>query len=196
MKDDKKVWDTLLNGIGNKIGVAAIMGNLRAESNLESTNVQNTYEGRYGTDAQYTQRVDEGVYSREKFAHDSAGYGLAQWTHWSRKAALWDYLKAVPGGRSIGDLEGQISFLLRELKGYKSAWEAVTTGTNLETVTGIVLRQYERPADQSDANVRRRTAYAQRYLEEYGTDAPADLDKLKEALAHLDEVRKILEGLC
>jgi hypothetical protein len=197
MKDDKLVWDTLLEAIGNKIGVAAIMGNLFAESCIDSTNLQNSYEGRYGTDAQYTQRVDEGVYSREKFAHDSAGYGLAQWTHWSRKAALWDYLKAAPGGRSIGDLRGQLNFLLKELRGYKSVWDAVTTGTDLETVTGIVLRQYERPANQSDANVRHRTAYAKEYLEEYGSKAQdGERDKVKEALEHLDEVRRILEGLC
>lgn len=197
MKDDKKVWDALLAEIGNKIGVAAIMGNLFAESCIDSTNVQNSYEGRFGTDAQYTQRVDEGVYSREKFAHDSAGYGLAQWTHWSRKAALWDYLKVTLGGRSIGDLDGQIYFLLKEIQGYKSVWDAVTTGTDLETVTGIVLRQYERPANQSDANVRHRTAYAREYLDQYGSNAQdGDKDKLKEALEHLDEVRRILEGLC
>lgn len=197
MKDDRKVWDTLLDAIGNKIGVAAIMGNLFAESCIDSTNLQNSYEGRYGTDAQYTQRVDEGVYSRNKFANDAAGYGIAQWTYWSRKAALWDHQKLTLGGRSIGDLDGQLSFLIQELRGYKAVWDAVTTGTDLETVTGIVLRQYERPANQSDANVRHRTAYAKEYLEEYGSKAQdGDKDTVKEALAHLDEVKKILEGLC
>lgn len=196
MKDDKKVWDTLLAAFGNEIGVAAVMGNLRAESNLESCNVQNSYEGRYGTDKQYTQRVDDGVYSRDKFAHDSAGYGLAQWTHWSRKAALWDHLKVTLGGRSIGDLEGQLSFLVKELSGHRLVWDAVTTGINLEAVTGIILRQYERPADQSDANVKRRTAYAQSYLDAYGSKAQDGDNKVKEALRHLDEVRHILEGLC
>lgn len=197
MKDDRKVWDALRAAIGNDVGTAAVMGNLRAESNLESTNVQNSYEGRYGTDAQYTQRVDEGVYSRNKFANDAAGYGIAQWTYWSRKAALWDHQKLTLGGRSIGDLDGQLSFLIQELRGYKAVWDAVTTGTDLETVTGIVLRQYERPADQSDANVRRRTVYSQSYLDAYGSKAQdGDKDTVKEALEHLDEVRRILEGLC
>lgn len=200
MKDDKKVWTTLLAAIGNEIGVAAIMGNLRAESNIDSINLQNTYESRYGTDLLYTQRVDEGTYSRDQFSRDCAGYGLAQWTHWSRKAALWDYLKVTMGRRSIGDLDGQISFLVRELKSYRSVWDAVTTGNDLETVTGVVLRQYERPADQSDANVRRRTAYAESYLRTYGSntqdgDKAQDVDKIKDALRHLDEVRQILEGL-
>lgn len=196
MKDDKKVWDALRAAIGNDVGTAAVMGNLRAESNIESTNIQNSYEGRYGTDSQYTQRVDAGVYSREKFAHDSAGYGLAQWTHWSRKAALWDHQKVTLGGRSIGDLDGQISYLIKELQGYKTVWEGVTNAKDLETATGIVLRQYERPADQSDANVKRRAAYSQSYLDAYGSKAQdGNKDKIKDALERLDYVRKILEGL-
>ena len=63
------------------------MGNLYAESGLNPQNLQNIYEKKLGySDASYTAAVDNGFYS--DFVHDSAGYGLAQWTFWSRKQAL------------------------------------------------------------------------------------------------------------
>lgn len=66
------------------------MGNLYAESALKPTNLQNTYEKKLGfSDTAYTQAVDNGTYTN--FVKDSAGYGLAQWTHWSRKQALLAY---------------------------------------------------------------------------------------------------------
>jgi long-subunit fatty acid transport protein len=37
------------------------------------------------------------------------GYGLAQWTFWSRKQALLDFAKTA--GKSIGDMTMQLDFL-------------------------------------------------------------------------------------
>lgn len=77
------------------------MGNLFAESGLIPTNLQNSYESKLGmNDASYTVAVDNGSYTN--FTHDSAGYGLAQWTHWSRKQGLFQLCKSR--GKSIGDL--------------------------------------------------------------------------------------------
>jgi hypothetical protein len=60
------------------------MGNLNAESGLRSNNLQDTYSREFGlSDTQYTQKVDNGTYTN--FIKDEAGYGLAQWTYWSRK---------------------------------------------------------------------------------------------------------------
>lgn len=85
----------------NEYGIAGLMGNLFAESGLNPQNLQNTYEKSLGfTDAAYTAAVDSGTYTN--FVHDKAGYGLAQWTYWSRKQALLDFARAV--GKSIGDL--------------------------------------------------------------------------------------------
>lgn len=66
------------------------MGNLYAESGLMPNNLQNTYNNKLGkTDAEYTAAVDNGSYGN--FVKDSAGYGLAQWTYWSRKQALLNH---------------------------------------------------------------------------------------------------------
>jgi hypothetical protein len=68
------------------------MGNLYAESGLKPNNLQNSYEKTLGfTDVTYTEAVDKGTYNN--FIHDKAGYGLAQWTWWSRKEALLNYAK-------------------------------------------------------------------------------------------------------
>jgi len=60
------------------------MGNLYYESSLNSKNLQGTYEKKLNmTDESYTKAVDNKTYTN--FIKDSAGYGLAQWTYWSRK---------------------------------------------------------------------------------------------------------------
>lgn len=80
---DKQIW-AFLTGKGLSTYAAGIMGNLYAESGLNPCNLQNTYEKKLGmTDAQYTAAVDKKMYNN--FVKDSAGYGLAQWTYWSRK---------------------------------------------------------------------------------------------------------------
>lgn len=68
-------------------GIAGLMGNLDAESGLKSTNLQNSGEIKLKmTDAQYTAAVDNGTYTN--FINDGYGYGIAQWTFWSRKRDL------------------------------------------------------------------------------------------------------------
>lgn len=86
------------------------MGNLYAESGLMPNNLQNAYNNKLGkTDAEYTAAVDNGSYGN--FVKDSAGYGLAQWTYWSRKQALLNHAKQA--GVSIADLNMQLGFMGR-----------------------------------------------------------------------------------
>lgn len=83
---ERTIWNYFCCKGFSPAGVAGLMGNLYAESGLNPINLQNTYEKRLGlTDAEYTAAVDSGSYSN--FVRDSAGYGLAQWTYWSRKEA-------------------------------------------------------------------------------------------------------------
>ena len=90
--NEEKIWNYLKSKIENDYGVAGLMGNLYAESGLKSNNLQNTYEKSLGlSDIQYTKKVNDGSYTN--FVKDKAGYGLAQWTYWSRKQNLLDYAK-------------------------------------------------------------------------------------------------------
>ena len=161
--NEERIWNYLRSAGLNACGTAGLMGNLYAESGLSPINLQNTYEKSLGmTDAQYTAAVDAGTYTN--FARDSAGYGLAQWTYWSRKQNLHDFAKNA--GKSIGDLEMQLEFLLKELNGY-GLLSALKTASSVKAASDVILTQFEKPADQSDAAKTRRAGYGQAYYDKY-----------------------------
>ncbi len=100
MGNAQKIWGRLISAGLTPEGAAGLLGNLQAESGLNPRNLQNSFEKKLGfTDESYTAAVDSGAYTG--FVHDGAGYGLAQWTYSSRKAALLAYAKAR--GRPVGD---------------------------------------------------------------------------------------------
>jgi hypothetical protein len=98
---EKQIWNFLKAEGFSDFGAAGLMGNLYAESLLKPTNMENAYEKKLGfTDDSYTRAVDNGTYTN--FVKDAVGYGLAQWTYWSRKQNLLNYAKSK--NKSIGDL--------------------------------------------------------------------------------------------
>ena len=164
--DEKTIWDYLYSKIGNAYGTAGLMGNLYAESALKPTNLQNTYEKSLGmTDAQYTAAVDNGTYTN--FVKDSAGYGLAQWTYWSRKQALLEFVKAK--GKSVGDLATQLEFLIQEISGYKTVFSTLQSAASVKAASDAVLTGFEKPADQSDSAKTKRAGYGQTYYDKYAS---------------------------
>ena len=165
MNTEEFIWSFLKAQGLTDAGAAGLMGNLYAESGLRSNNLQNSYEGKLGmTDVEYTEMVDKGTYTN--FSNDRAGYGLAQWTYPTRKAALLAYAKAV--GASIGSLEMQLSFLLKELReSYKLVHYVLVTATDVKTASNVVLLQFERPADQSETVKVKRASYGQKYFDKY-----------------------------
>lgn len=162
---EEKIWKYLKKSGLNDYGVAGLMGNLFAESELKPTNLQNCYEKSTGmTDEEYTKAVDNGTYCN--FVKDRAGYGLAQWTYWSRKQALLDY--AHRRGRSVGDLEMQLEFLMNELKcNYPSVLKALKSATSVGQASDEVLLKYERPADMGTAVKKKRSSFGLTYYKKY-----------------------------
>ena len=142
------IYNRLMDAIGNTFGVCGLMGNIQTESNFKSTNMQNSYEARLGmNDTTYTQAVDNGSYAN--FATDKVGYGLCQWTSSGRKAGLLAYAKEH--GKSIGDEDMQIDYLMHELStGYKKVLEVLKKATSVKEASDYVCTKYERPADQSE----------------------------------------------
>lgn len=162
---EKTIWEYLKAQGLTDAGTAGLMGNLYAESGLRPNNLQNSYESKLGmADAEYTEMVDRGTYAN--FGNDRAGYGLAQWTYPSRKAALLAYAKAA--GKSIGDPEMQLGFLMQELStGYKTVLNVLRTTVSVREASDIVLLRFERPADQSEARQKQRAEYGQKYFDKY-----------------------------
>jgi hypothetical protein len=90
--NEELIWQFFKSQGFSDAGAAGMMGNLFAESALNPMNLQNSYEKKLGyTDSSYTKAVDNGTYTN--FVRDKAGYGLAQWTFWSRKEGLLNYAK-------------------------------------------------------------------------------------------------------
>ena len=143
------IWNYLFKQGLDVPAVFGLMGNLKAESALSPTNLQDSYEKRLGfNDATYTAAVDSGAY--KNFTTDKAGYGLAQWTSDGRKAGLLQHATAT--GRSIGDIYMQLEYLMIELNGaYKSVLNDIKAATTIRQASDIVLKRFERPADQGSA---------------------------------------------
>lgn len=163
-KDDGLVVRKLQGYGYSSAGISAIMGNLYAESGIRANNLQNNYESSLGSDDAYTAAVDNGSISRDSFANDHAGYGVAQWTFWSRKAALYDYAK-VENNTSIADLSMQIDFLVRkELVKYADLNNYLKTTTDVNYATDRFAREFERPAVYNQAT---RQSYSNSFYNTY-----------------------------
>ena len=163
--NEQIIWQYLKSQGLSDAGAAGLMGNLYAESGLNSKNLQNTYEKKLGyTDETYTTAVDNGKY--KNFIKDGAGYGLAQWTYWSRKQGLLNYAKQK--NKSIGDITTQLEFLFIELnQSYKSLLQMLKTTSSVKEASNGVLLQFERPADQSVSVQNKRVDYSQIYFDKY-----------------------------
>lgn len=154
---EKEIYDRLISAGLTPEGAAGLMGNLQAESGLKFNNLQNSFNKKLNiTDEEYTALVDGGNYP--DFVNDKAGYGLAQWTFYTRKQALLNMAKQHRV--SIANPEMQIAFLLTELVGYGELWAILQTTTDIDKASDLVLTRYEKPADQSDKVKQTRRGYA------------------------------------
>lgn len=175
--NEERIWNFLKGKGLSDHGAAGLMGNLYAESALNPHNLQNTYEKKLGlTDDAYTAAVDSGSYTN--FVRDSAGYGLAQWTYWSRKEGLLAYVRNL--GASVGDLEAQLGYLFKELsEGYTGLLATLKTATSVRTASDAVLTKYERPADQSASVQAKRASYGESYLTKYAGSTSSQQEATK-----------------
>lgn len=173
---EEKIWNFLLKEIKNEYGVAGLMGNLRAESSFKSSNLQGAYEKKLNhTDESYTLAVDNGQYTKDQFVYDSAGYGLAQWTYWSRKKALYEYLKGA--NRSIGDLQGQLEYLVKEIKTYTKVWNTLLNAKTVEEASTSVVLYYEKPASKdSEKTQQTRASYGETVYQKFAKNVIPEVE--------------------
>lgn len=163
---DQIGWNAFLKAGFSEIVAAAFLGNLKAESSLKANNLQNSYEKSIGMDDEtYTAAVDSGAYSKDRFYNDKAGYGLAQWTYWSRKKAMYEYIIGK-SKKSIGDAKAQFDFLVYELStSYSGLVSKLKSCKTIKEASDLILTQYEKPANQSDSVKTTRASYAQTFYD-------------------------------
>ena len=138
----------------SEAGALGLMGNWMAESGLEPNRVQGDFNtgrtlSRAYTDDVMAGRISRSQFariSRSQFARDAKGYGLAQWTYYTRKEDLYDFWNG--SGKALDDVSMQVSFALQELSTqaeYSGLWSVLKTTEDIWTAADKVCRLYERP---------------------------------------------------
>ena len=179
----ERIWNYCKAQGLNDCGCAGLMGNLDCESGLNPKNLQDSCEARLGyTNETYTAAVDNGNYAG--FIKDSAGYGLAQWTWWTRKQNLLSWARSK--GTSIGDLEMQLGFLFQELTGtYSSVLNILKTATTVAEASNAVLLKFECPLDSGASVQAVRLSYSQKYYSQF-----AGKSEVKKSMGYITVSKK------
>jgi hypothetical protein len=123
------------------------MGNWKDESGNESVRVEGDFTASRELSKAYAADVDSGRISKQTFCFDARGWGLAQWTFWSRKDGLYCLCKSR--GVSIGDEKAQVDWFFSELKsGYTSLYNFLRkcNETELYEAASRMCIEFERPA--------------------------------------------------
>ena len=142
--------------------VAGVMGNLQHESLMKSVIYEfSKKEQLKGISAEeYVKRVNSGKISKDSFINDGVGFGLAQWTYYSRKAALYKMCKG-----KIGDFSCQLKYLWSELSNdYSSLVKYLKKTKSVSDCTREFMKKFEGPeAPYYDS----RKSYAKNFYKTY-----------------------------
>jgi hypothetical protein len=80
----------------------------------------------------------------------------------------WGFYYRKSVGKSVGDLETQLQFLVKELsESYKTVWSTLQKAKSISEASNAVLLKFEKPADQSESVQAKRTGYGEGYYEKY-----------------------------
>lgn len=166
------IWNYFKNKLGNEYGVAGLMGNLQAESGLCPYRVEGDFTSGYTKSVAYTNNVNTGVISKNQFVNygyngstTQKGYGLCQWTYWSRKQGLYELWKNG-GYSSIGSIELACDYLWYELGTY-GLRDTLKNATSIRQASDVILHDFENPADQSTAVEELRASMGQNWYNQF-----------------------------
>lgn len=136
---EQTIYTSLIRAGLTPEGAAGSMGNMFAESTMKANIAQRGMTNL--SDEEYTAAADMGQID---FIHDAVGYGLCQWTYFTRKAGLLSYAREC--GVSVGDEDMQVNYFLKELQDYPGVLSMLMTSHDLELCSRIVCTEFERPA--------------------------------------------------
>ena len=168
---ERQVWNHLVGAGLTKAGAAGLMGNLYAESGIQSVIYENAYKSKIGlSDQEYVDWVNSGRYSENDFIYDAVGFGLAQWTYYTRKQALLNTCRG-----QIGDMGCQLRYLKSELAYYFPGVNSLLKSSNSVRDCALkVLFEFENPADQSVSVQNYRASLAQGYYNTFAGGSSPD----------------------
>lgn len=186
--NEQHIYNFLIQAGLTPEGACGVMGNLSAESGLSPTNLQDTFNKKLGmTDDEYTNAVDRQAYTN--FVRDGAGYGIAQWTYWSRKRDLLEYARSAK--TSVGDLDTQLGYLLQELRSqYTSLYSLLCKIENLDAATEAFLTEFEKPAGDMSKHLILRSKIAEGFFKDL---VPSQNDHPPDVLSDVDWVEDTID---
>ena len=151
--------------------------NMQAESGINPTNLQDSYETSLGySDDSYTKAVDEGKY--KNFINDEAGYGLVQFTYHTLKEDL--YNRAKDEKKSIGSLSVQLETLEQQLNNNHGDMLAKLKKTkSVKEASNAFLHGYENPADQSASVENARASFGEEIFKKFKGTEGTKIDDAK-----------------
>jgi hypothetical protein len=180
----KHIYDACRAAGMTYAGAIGLLGNLQGEASdfdprsVEGMSNPNSFLRRMGlTEIEYTRRANAGeqTFNGKYFIKDSTGYGIVQWTWCARKKNLLDFAKSR--GTSVGDLDMQIAFMLKEMQTqYTPTWKVVCTTNSIAKAVEICVTNYEKPDKQGEA-IEKRTGYANTWaklIPDGGTAEPSE----------------------
>ena len=142
------VQDTynLLRGYGlSEAGALGLIGNWVCESGCEPNRLQGDFSPYRSASKTYVTQLETFAKDRNTFARDGMGFGLAQWTYYTRKEELYDEWRA--SSLAIDSVDLQVRFAVKELKrDYPKLWQFLGCTDDIYLACSQVCREYERPA--------------------------------------------------
>ena len=159
---ERQVYDTLVEFGISPAGACGILANAKAESDLCPNNLENFYNRKFAiSDVEYTNLADKGEID---FVHDTAGYGLWQFTYHSFKQVLFDMART--NGASVSDVKTQVKTLIEILKTpeFSKLFRFLKETNSPENAAKEFMLIFERPANQSESAIATRVVFATEFL--------------------------------
>lgn len=145
MSYTQRIYNRLRQNGLTEAAALGFLGNWDQESGNEPNRLQGDFNSFRTMSKAYVNAATNGSMSKQTFQSDQKGFGLAQWTYWSRKAALWDFWKA--SGKALDSAELQVDFAMKELReSYNALLQFLKATNDVFTATSRICREYERPA--------------------------------------------------
>lgn len=188
---EKNIYQDLRKAGMTHAGACALMGNFKAESSMKSNIVQRGMQSK--SDEDYTASFNA---NPDIYIYDKVGYGLAQWTFWSRKKNLWHF--AQNWGVSVDAEDMQTAFAVWELKNeHSNVWEVLRTTDDINYASDYVCKYYEQPAVNNFVPRREFAAEFDRKFESSTSEQPqyVPMATLDDVANQLEELAKIIREL-
>lgn len=171
MAEYQKIYNLLRKAGASEAGALGILGNWDCESNCEPYRLQGDFSSMRTVSKAYVNSLNNGSLTRERFSKDSKGFGVAQWTYWTRKQDMYDTWKS--SGLAIDSADFQVAFAVKEFKrDFANDWKLVCTTNDIYEAVKAVCARFENPAvHNTDARFQSATRIKfQIYLNEWNNE--------------------------